>query len=261
MRANLSLLGLYNYDPDLFDGFNYPTKWTAEDKETFRDALLLDTAELEIIYPDPGILNAAMRAWSRAMLPNWDKLYDTTQLVYNPIWNKDGTISETEKIKRDNSYENTRAGSGENHSTTSTNLDQVNTSTQQTETTTSNDTAGTNNQKDYVFGFNSNAASQSEQHETTSNENAVGSGKETITNNSKQINTGNSKDDGTTTTNETLNHAGNDAENREYERRETGNIGITTTQQMIKEEREVDKFNLMEYIINSFINKFCLLVY
>ena len=40
-----------------------------------------------------------------------------------------------------------------------------------------------------------------------------------------------------------------------------GNIGVTTTQQMIEEQRGVVKFNMMDYIIESFIKRFCLMVY
>lgn len=40
-----------------------------------------------------------------------------------------------------------------------------------------------------------------------------------------------------------------------------GNIGVTTTQQMIKEQREVVKFNLSDYIIDEFKRRFCLLIY
>ena len=40
-----------------------------------------------------------------------------------------------------------------------------------------------------------------------------------------------------------------------------GNIGVTTTQKMINEQREVVKFNISDYIIESFIKRFCLLVY
>ena len=40
-----------------------------------------------------------------------------------------------------------------------------------------------------------------------------------------------------------------------------GNIGVTTTQQMINEQREVVKFNISDYIIESFIKRFCLLIY
>ena len=40
-----------------------------------------------------------------------------------------------------------------------------------------------------------------------------------------------------------------------------GNIGITTTQKLIREEREVDLFNLYDIIIEEFKMRFCILVY
>lgn len=40
-----------------------------------------------------------------------------------------------------------------------------------------------------------------------------------------------------------------------------GNIGVTTTQKMIKEQREVVKFNLSDYIIDEFKRRFCLMIY
>lgn len=40
-----------------------------------------------------------------------------------------------------------------------------------------------------------------------------------------------------------------------------GNIGVTTTQQMIEEQRSVVKFNLSDYIIEEFKRRFCLMIY
>lgn len=40
-----------------------------------------------------------------------------------------------------------------------------------------------------------------------------------------------------------------------------GNIGVTTTQQMIKEELSIDEINILDYIIDSFKNRFILSVY
>lgn len=40
-----------------------------------------------------------------------------------------------------------------------------------------------------------------------------------------------------------------------------GNIGVTTTQQMLESERQVVKFNIYDFIAESFENEFCLLVY
>lgn len=46
-----------------------------------------------------------------------------------------------------------------------------------------------------------------------------------------------------------------------YTSRVHGNIGVTTTQQMIESERKVAEFCMTEYIINDFIQRFCLMVY
>ncbi len=45
------------------------------------------------------------------------------------------------------------------------------------------------------------------------------------------------------------------------EREEHGNIGVTTTQQMIREEREVADFSLYQLIIDDFKTRFCIMVY
>ena len=45
------------------------------------------------------------------------------------------------------------------------------------------------------------------------------------------------------------------------EGRAYGNIGVTTTQQMIEEERRIVQFNIIDYIIESFKRCFCLLIY
>lgn len=42
---------------------------------------------------------------------------------------------------------------------------------------------------------------------------------------------------------------------------EQGNIGVTTTQQMIEAERQLVKFNIYDLIIDSFKQRFCLLLY
>lgn len=40
-----------------------------------------------------------------------------------------------------------------------------------------------------------------------------------------------------------------------------GNIGVTTSQQMLEEERRVVQFNVISYIIDSFKSRFCILIY
>ena len=40
-----------------------------------------------------------------------------------------------------------------------------------------------------------------------------------------------------------------------------GNIGVTTSQEMLREELDVQKFNLIQQITDLFLNEFCILVY
>ena len=49
--------------------------------------------------------------------------------------------------------------------------------------------------------------------------------------------------------------------NSKFKSRVHGNIGVTTTQQMIEQERRSVEFCMTEYIINDFIDRFCVGVY
>ena len=40
-----------------------------------------------------------------------------------------------------------------------------------------------------------------------------------------------------------------------------GNVGVTTTQQMIQSQRDVVQFNVIDHIIQDFITRFCVMVY
>lgn len=249
MRATLSLMGMYEYDNTILDFFHYPDKWETVDKDVFVNKLLLDTAELEVLYPDAEVFKMAIGYWSNAEVQNWNKLYETTILKYNPIWNKDGTVTEIEKHVKNNNYTDVTDGKIADHSSTIGN--------QNTETSGNEkiDTTNNTNEKDYVFGFNSESAAQS--GETVTDD--TGNTKTDRSENTKSNSSANT--DATTTNNTNFKHDEKENIDREYTRTEQGNIGITTTQQMINEEREVDKFNLMDYIIDRFKKRFCLLVY
>jgi len=178
MNANISLPALYVFHPEIFDGLQIPN---AVNKQILIDRILMDTAELELLYPDPAFLQEMIAIWSKAELQVWTKLQATLELNYNPIWNKDGTI--TTETKGNYTDNGTSTGS--------------------------------------VKGFNSD--SWAEHDRMQSNRNGNSGGQET--------------------------------------RRETGNIGVTTTQQMIREERDISEFNIYGYISDSFKNRFCLMIY
>lgn len=55
--------------------------------------------------------------------------------------------------------------------------------------------------------------------------------------------------------------SGTQGEEESIEIRAYGNIGVTTTQQMIEEQRRVVRFDLSEEIVEEFRRRFCLLIY
>lgn len=91
-QAWLSIRGLYNYDPTIFDDMKIPAEL---DPIVVRDNIINECAELEVIYPDNVFMKEAIKAWSEMEFPVWQHLYETTQYEYNPIWNKDGVFNET----------------------------------------------------------------------------------------------------------------------------------------------------------------------
>ena len=234
MRATLSMIGLYNWDPSIFDTMELPA---GLDRDAVISAILLDSMDLEVLYPDPEYMKFALANYSKRRIDVWNKLYSTTKLEYNPIWNKDGTITETEEVSR------TGDTSGTSNTTTAS-------SGKSSTTTATNGSSSGNSETDtYVFGFNESSGAQSGR--TTESGAGTSSGNSTENGTSS----GNSTENGTSSENR------RDDEKRTYTRSEQGNIGITTTQQMIKEEREVDDFSIIDYIAKDILHKMCILVY
>lgn len=214
LRSTLSVLGLYNYRPDIFDKFHVPE---GVDKDILEPELLAEVAELESLYTDPDILKDLIGAWSNRRLYAWTKLYNTTTLEYDPIYNKDAYYEETEK----------RGLTSKSSLST----------TQESET--ERDLASSDDTTHYTYGFNSTTS------QAASMDSSSGTETGTVTEESSGTASG----------------TGSEDENITRKRREYGNIGVTTSQQMIEAEREVADFDIYQYIITDFKHRFCVLVY
>ena len=122
MKAKLSILGLYRWNPDVFKNMSLPE---GVDHEVLTWNILEQCAELEAIYADPDYMQASIINWSSMMLPNWTKIQEALTAEYNPIWNKDGKISEINEygaIIQSGSETGTGTGNG---STTTNETDKV----------------------------------------------------------------------------------------------------------------------------------------
>lgn len=96
LRSQMSIMGLYNFNSDIFSGFQVPE---GMDKEIAIQEIIMACAELELIYPSYTIMKLAIQNWTVAELPIWTRALRDMTIEYNPIWNVDGT--ETETIERE----------------------------------------------------------------------------------------------------------------------------------------------------------------
>lgn len=202
--ASLSILGLYNYNTDVFGLMQLPE---GIDRENVIMNIITELAELELMLPNYDIMRMMIGVWSNSHLYKWDKLYKTMLLEYNPIDNYDRT--ETRKL---NSKGKGTGKDGGQDSITS---------------------GGTSTEK--VAGFNSSP--------------------NTLVDKSSLTTSGNQTNNYGRTSDSTYEKDDNE------EIRAKGNIGVTTTQQMIEQERNIADFNLYDIITEDFKQRFCLLVY
>lgn len=205
--ATMSILGLYQWDNSLFDNMVLPENFTQRDD--LIDNLLMECAELEVLYPDFDFMKFAIGAWSKKQLSVWGKLYATLNYEYDPIANYD-----RKELWEDVEVRDIR-------SETTPNL--LNTRTPGAITTTSKQ------------GFNTDGFVPQEKQEMSGTESVLQSGTESASQ----------------TDNHSLARQG-----RAY-----GNIGVTSTQQLIEQERKISAFNFISFIIDEFKARFCLLVY
>lgn len=97
MQAKLSVLGLYNWDKNLFDGFSLPD---TVDAETLRNLIFSEAAELEVLYSDPSVFNLILRSWSKSRVEDWRRVESALSAEYNPIENYDRTETHSDVYTR-----------------------------------------------------------------------------------------------------------------------------------------------------------------
>lgn len=108
----LSIMGMYEHDNSLFDGLDVPTYTDKNnvvhvvDKTAVINNILLNCAELEILYPDFDTMKLAIGVWSAAEQDTWKKMYATVMMEYNPLWNVDADIVNIGSVMGFNEDEN-----------------------------------------------------------------------------------------------------------------------------------------------------------
>lgn len=198
MPANLTMIGLYEYDPNLFEFLTFPS---GIDPDVARDVILMRSGEFEVLYSDADFVHDAIRLWSSKWYRTFDKWAKALAVEYDPLENYDRREEWTDE--NDGVSNTTGTTSDRTQSHVDNTISAYNSSTMQPDTSSG-----------------SEGASLSSLNNTNTARN-------------KNVRTG----------------------------RAHGNIGVTTSQQMLEAELSVAEWNLYDHIADVFLNEFVIPVY
>lgn len=174
MLAQMSILSLRALNDDLFADMVLPEQL---DADLCQDAIMLECAELNVVYTDPDVMQLMIQIWSKTRLRSWEMMTEALLQEYNPLYNRESNIHEERTIGR----------GGENINS--------------------------------VQGFNSPDFSDA------------------------------------------MRNAYNDNTTESFQRTDAGNIGVTTSQEMLEAELKVRKADIYHIIAQEFKQRFCVMVY
>lgn len=203
----------------------------------------------------------------------WTKLWDTLLFEYNPIWNKDGTI--TEEVDRNLKGETNDTNNNTSSLTDSTTSqrDEATTEKQTSDQTVTSSntqeqtTANQNDTSNKTFGFNSDEAVDKDSSSVTDSGSATTSSSTTdeTSNEAEFDKTAEITDTTSKTSSSSSSNTGKQTNEQDEKvttvRKEQGNIGITSTQQLINEERELWEFNYFNRVFEDIDKMLCLSIY
>lgn len=229
-----SLNSLYEQDMEILHPLSRVSEYVGADVES---ELLRRCGCLNTLYDSAILFKRAFSNWVRSKDRAWSKLGETLWFEYDPICNYDRTEERTETRKEDVS------GNESGSITASASSSNMSDSTSSGSSTKKDDFT------EQVVGYDSSAFEN--KGRSLGNDASTVNGTENVTatfESNNDTETDNSRE------------AHTDSEYK-YSARMFGNIGVTTTQTMISEERNVWLFDLVETITNEFKKEFCILVY
>lgn len=174
-----------------------------------------------LYHPDPLFMKRAIKAWSQRRCSIWMKLLATTTVEYNPINNYDRNETITESTTE------TRSTDTKNNTDTSSNSN----TTAKASGTDKHDVSAENTSE--YQPDNMDTSENASEGSTTSSGTSVGA---SLT-----------KDDFTRTWT--------------HKNVTQGNIGVTTTQEMLQSERKLVRYSVIEEIAQDYHTTFCLDIY
>lgn len=212
------------------------------DKEDLTDSILVDAGTFEALYSDIDFLKAAIALWGRKHYRTFEKWITALNIEYNPLENYD----------RMEQWADTHQGQNSGTKNTTS-------SSQTAEQEASGNTHTFNNVKDETRAANKSVENQRTAYNAATYqpyEKSIETGgtDNTRTGNESDAATASRNVSGSGTVGEMTTGADSYINNRSG--RAHGNIGVVSSQQMLQQELDIAKWNLIQQITDMFILDF-----
>ena len=288
--AKITLIGMYNYDNNLFDPMILPS---GIDKNLVVDTIIMHGGEFEILYSNPSIMKRMIGVWSDKWYRTFSEWLKGTKAEWNPVYNYDRfeDISDESKKTSDSKttadYTDTRTADLTEKRTAD--LTDKRTAALQDETTTGSSekvsNVGTDTTTQAVKSTTEHMVSayDSSSYQPSSMD-IIDNGTNSVAHNSDVTNVKDGSevnkhtgfdimdhtgtDETATTGTDTYSKLGTLADTSGSEQNTNkhtahmyGNIGVTTSAAMLKEFYDIALWNLYEHISDVFISELLIPVY
>ena len=258
----VTLIGLQQYlqnlDDDLFKNLLLPE---GIEKDVLTNNILLKGSDFEVLYADPYFVQDAVGLWSKKWYRTFTKWIEALSLEYNPLENYDrkedwsDTLNKDVKTSARRDSGNTRTFDNQDQRTLDTESELTLDSQNQRTLDTTDTTERT------VSAFDSSTYQPAEKTVTEND------GTDTMNNTGTETTTNTGTDtmnySGTITDEYGEGSSGSETENSKTVRdgRIHGNIGVTTSQQMLEAELKIAEWNLYDHITDLFFSEFVIPIY
>lgn len=221
-KAKFTLIGTYQYYHNAGgDLFELMDLPTGINKDTLCSNILLQGGEFEVQHGNPQFIHDAIGIWSQAWKESLQRWVDALAIEYAPLENYDRMEHWTDEKDFTNNVDS--AGSSTSTGTADT-TDTINSTVENTKS-----------------AYDSNVYQPNEKDTTASTE---------------VIDTDTTDNTSTTLSSDTVINDDNEHNGRIH-----GNIGVTTSQQMLNQELDLGYWNLYQRITQLFLQEFVIPVY
>ena len=260
--AKLTMIGLHewmlDHNDDLFRDLTIPA---GIDKTTLVNNILMRGGEFEVLYSNPYFMQTIIGTWSSKWQRTMEKWLAALSIEYDPLNNYDRTEIYTdirsEGEKTSNTMKENGALSSNEGNTGSESIKRE----ENALGTDSSDSEGDGSSTNTVSAYD---ASDYQAHDKNESANHGTNISNSLT--SAQGETTRDTSDDKTRNDFTYKDADSNTDRSlessiEHSAHLYGNIGVTTSQQMLESELDIAKWNLYEQITDLFLNEFCIYVY